>query len=82
MTFLKMIIFYSKNKMANLNQKQLLLRLVEQASPNWIGDGYRFAKNLGHTTELFLLKSLLHLVNLLLRIKPKGLSLKDVELSV
>ena len=28
--------FIVKHKMANLNQKQLLLRLVEQASPNWI----------------------------------------------
>ena len=33
----KMInLFIVKHKMANLNQKQLLLRLVEQASPNWI----------------------------------------------
>lgn len=71
--------------MANLNQKQLLLRLVEQASPNWmLGDGYRFAKNLGHTiTELFPTEVPITSSESFIKNKTlKGLSLKDVELSV
>ena len=71
--------------MANLNQNSYYCDWWnKRPQTGSTGDGYRFAKNLGHTiTELFPTEVPITSSESFIKNKTlKGLSLKDVELSV